>query len=104
MALYIGVVGKLFLVVLAFAVLVYVTLRLLQKRRARKANGGRRPAAPKPFVAPDDDPNFLRDIERRRRRERGKQPKPDKGDPGKGSTEPDDGPDDPPTAGDPAPR
>jgi len=65
-------VGKALLVVILFALVVYGALRLLELRRGRRSGGGApiRPAAPpRRPLAPDDDPNFLRDLEQRRRRE-----------------------------------
>jgi hypothetical protein len=77
-------VGKALLVVILFALVVYGVLRLLERRRSRRTRGGPvRPAPPRRPLAPDDDPNFLRDLEQRRRREqhereqRGDKPKPD---------------------------
>ena len=62
--------GKALLVVILFALVVYGVLRLLELRRARRSGGGPvRPAPPRRPLAPDDDPNFLRDLEQRRRRE-----------------------------------
>lgn len=76
--------GKALLVIIVFALVVYGALRLLELRRARRVPGGAptRPAPPRRPLAPDDDPDFLRDLEQRRRRERherdqrGDQPKP----------------------------
>jgi hypothetical protein len=73
-------VGKAVLLVALFALVVYGVLRLLELRRAR-----RRPPPPtrptRRAVAPDDDPDFLRDLERKRRREQRDAPK-DEPDPG----------------------
>ena len=68
-------VGKFLLVIVVFAALVYTFFWLIERRRA----GGRpkRPASRAPrsrTVAPDDDEDFLRDLNRRFRR-------PDKGHP-----------------------
>jgi hypothetical protein len=86
-------VGKFLLAVALFAVLVYGLFWLLERRK-RKAVRGRPVTPPKRVVAPDDDEDFLREIERRRRREarEGKGEEPDK---------PDGGPTDPgtPTSG-----
>jgi hypothetical protein len=63
-------VGKALLVVILFALVVYGVLRLLERRRAGLTGRGPvRPAPPRRPLAPDDDPNFLRDLEQRRRRE-----------------------------------
>jgi hypothetical protein len=51
---------KLLLVVLVFAVVVYAAMRFLQRRGGAPGTGARRPAKPLP---PDDDPNFLRDLD-----------------------------------------
>lgn len=60
--------GKAVLLVALFALVVYGLLRLLEIRRAR-----RRPAPPsrptRRSLAPDDDVEFLRDLEQKRRRE-----------------------------------
>ena len=65
--------GKAVLIVALFALLVYGVLVLLERYRGRRTNRGRSGRAPSPppgrMVAPDDDPDFLRDLERRRRRE-----------------------------------
>lgn len=66
--------GKALLVVAILAVVIYLTIRLAEKRRGIPAR--RRPGPtlqpPRRAVAPDDDPEFLRDLERRRRREKKK--------------------------------
>jgi hypothetical protein len=73
-------VGKAVLLVALFALLLYGVLRLVELRRAR-----RRPQPPtrptRRVVAPDDDPDFLRDLEHKRRREQRDAPK-DEPDPG----------------------
>lgn len=66
---YIGGV-KFLLVVLVLAVAIYLVVRLLEKRRGR--GGGfnarlRPPPRPNRPIGPDDDPEFLRDLNRRRR-------------------------------------
>lgn len=68
--------GKAFLVVALFAVVVYLTLRLLE-RRSRPPRPTVPPGRP---LAPDDDPAFLRDLEQRRRRELRERDKPEPGD------------------------
>ena len=60
--------GKAILLVALFALVVYGALRLLEVRRA-----WRRPPPPtrpvRRSIAPDDDPDFLRNLEQKRRRE-----------------------------------
>jgi hypothetical protein len=61
-------VGKAVLLVALFALVVYGVLRLLETRRARRRPGP--PSRPtRRSVAPDDDLDFLRDLEQKRRRE-----------------------------------
>jgi hypothetical protein len=70
-------VGKLLLVIVVLGVAIYLLVRLieLQASRRRKRGGGGgalgklRPAPPKPSgpIGPDDDPEFLRDLNRRKR-------------------------------------
>ncbi len=69
--------GKAILVVALFALVVYGTLRLLEIRRAR-----RRPSAPpkrpdRRAIAPDDDIDFLRNLEQERRRKKREHPEDD---------------------------
>ena len=59
------------LVVILMAVAVYLTVRLIQRRgimppsqRPGKSTPGK--SSPRP-VSPDDDPEFLRDLDRKRR-------------------------------------
>ena len=47
------------------AVVIYAVVRMLL---ARGGGPGRTPAKPTRPIAPDDDPEFLRDLDRRRRR------------------------------------
>ena len=60
------------LVVVMFALLVYGALRMLDGRRAGGSVGqGKSKRSPRPqrrVVAPDDDEDFLRGLDRRRRR------------------------------------
>lgn len=69
-----------FLLVVAFvAILTYLAIRLLQRRLPGGASqGARRPLPgprPKPrMVAPDDDEDFLRDLERKRKRKHPEDP------------------------------
>jgi hypothetical protein len=61
-------VGKALLVTALFAVLVYAAFRLVEIRRRRR--GPLPPTRPlRRALGPDDDPDFLRDLEQRRRRE-----------------------------------
>lgn len=57
---------KLLLVVILFGVAVYLTVRLLQ-RRGIAPQPPRRPQPPPRVMGPDDDPDFLRDLDRKRR-------------------------------------
>jgi hypothetical protein len=74
-------VGKLLLVILVLGVAIYLTVRLIEKRRGRGGGGGsldkllRPKPPPNRPMGPDDDPDFLRDLNRRRP----KRPKPDEG-------------------------
>ncbi|MBC9732977.1 hypothetical protein IBJ60_07045 [Nocardioides sp. zg-578] len=66
------------LVVVLFALVTYLAVRLIERRgtppiaRGRGGGGGRggrsgaRPPEPRP-LGPDDDPDFLRDLDRKRR-------------------------------------
>ena len=57
---------KLLLVVILVAVAIYLVTRAIQQRGLRPAPS-RRPAAPPRVLGPDDDPDFLRDLDRRRK-------------------------------------
>ena len=59
---------KFLLVVILIAVAVYLTTRAIQRRGIAPAPKPR-PGAPEPprFVGPDDDPDFLRDLDRKRK-------------------------------------
>lgn len=60
---------KVLLVVLLLGALTYGLIRVLERRGIARRPGGRRQAPrprPRP-VAPDDDPDFLRDLDRKRR-------------------------------------
>jgi len=62
-------VGKFLLVIILFAGVVYAAFWLLERRRAGVRRTRPRPASPQPrTVAPDDDEDFLRELNRRRRR------------------------------------
>ncbi len=63
MATYSGGVLKFLVVVILFAVIVYLTVKAIE-RRGVAPQPKRPPARP---VAPDDDPEFLRDLERKRK-------------------------------------
>ncbi len=56
----------LFVLILA-AVAIYLLVRMAQERRGPSAAPRRRPQPPR-IVAPDDDEDFLRDLDRKRRR------------------------------------
>ncbi len=67
--------GKVLLVVILFAAVTYLIVRAMQQRGNKPV--ARRPSIsdllPKPparGVAPDDDEEFLRDLERKRRRKK----------------------------------
>jgi len=63
---------KLLVVVLVFATVTYLVARALQERgqggrpSIPRPKGPRRPSAPPRPVAPDDDEDFLRDLDRKR--------------------------------------
>ena len=61
--------GKAVLLVALFALVVYGVLRLLEIRRARRRPGLPPSRPTRRSVAPDDDLDFLRDLEQKRRRE-----------------------------------
>lgn len=66
---YIGGV-KFLLVFLVLAVTIYLVVRLLERRGGRGGSNGARlrpPPRPNRPIGPDDDPDFLRDLNRRRR-------------------------------------
>jgi hypothetical protein len=60
---------KFLLVVILIAVAVYLTTRAIQKRGIAPAPPRRPRTKPQPprFIGPDDDPEFLRDLDRKRR-------------------------------------
>ncbi|GAA4362195.1 hypothetical protein [Nocardioides caricicola] len=53
------------LVVILIAVAVYFTVRVIQRRGVAPAP--RRPKPPPRVMGPDDDPDFLRDLDRKRK-------------------------------------
>ena len=61
---------KFLLVLLFLAVAIYVLVRLLEQRSGRGGSFGanlrRPPSRPSGPIGPDDDPEFLRDLNRRR--------------------------------------
>lgn len=63
---YPGGVLKLLLVVILVAVVIYLATRAIQRRGIAPAPT-RRPTQQRRIIAPDDDPEFLRDLERKRR-------------------------------------
>jgi hypothetical protein len=71
-------VGKVLFVVLLFGAVVYAFFWYLE-RRGQRPSPARPTASPRRVVAPDDDEDFLRELERRRRRaaREGKAEKPD---------------------------
>jgi hypothetical protein len=77
--------GKAVLIVALIALVIYALLRLWEKRKAaRQPRPPQHPQAPgsRRVIAPDDDADFLRDLERKRRREkRGEKPKGKHGEP-----------------------
>ena len=56
---------KLLLVVILIAIAVYFTVRALDRRGITPAP--RRPQQPPRVLGPDDDPDFLRDLDRKRK-------------------------------------
>jgi hypothetical protein len=53
---------KFLLIVILIAVAIYLTIRVVQRRGVLPPQG----PEPRP-ISPDDDPDFLRDLDRRRR-------------------------------------
>ncbi|WP_204163692.1 hypothetical protein [Nocardioides solisilvae] len=60
---------KILIVVLLVALAIYAVTRLLEKRGRGNRPGPRPRQAPPRVMGPDDDPDFLRDLERKRRRQ-----------------------------------
>jgi hypothetical protein len=60
---------KFLLLVVLIAVAVYLTTRAIQKRGIAPAPPRRPRPKPQPprFIGPDDDPDFLRDLDRKRK-------------------------------------
>jgi hypothetical protein len=75
-------VGKFLLVAIVFAAIVYCVFWLIERRRSggSPARRPRKPLPPtRPALAPDDDEDFLRDLNRRNRRRKRDQDKPGDG-------------------------
>ena len=74
---------KFLLVIIIFAVVMYLAIRWMQDRGMGGPPAKRRPSRPpnRP-VAPDDDESFLRDLERKRRKQARDAKPPDQPDPG----------------------
>jgi hypothetical protein len=56
--------------VIVAGVLVYLLVRIIQRRGIAPASGRRAstpPLRPRRTIAPDDDPDFLRDLDRKRK-------------------------------------
>jgi len=64
---YIGGVLKFLLVVIVLAIAVYLTVRVIQRRGLPR--GGQQQTPPRP-QGPDDDDEFLRELDRRKRHPR----------------------------------
>jgi hypothetical protein len=71
---YSGSVLKILIIVLLVAVTIYALARLADRRRGGSAPRPR-PEPPRP-VAPDDDPAFLRDLDRRHKKPQKDEPDP----------------------------
>lgn len=82
--------GKFLLVIAVFAALVYAVFWLIERRRGGGSRAKRRTSPPRPMPrmsAPDDDEDFLRDLNRRNRRKDRDNPSGDTG-PAAGSDPP----------------
>lgn len=66
--------GKILLVVLLLGVAIYLLVRVIERRGIAPRGGGGQTAGPRGPLGPDDDPDFLRDLDRRRRRRRPEPP------------------------------
>lgn len=67
---------KFLLVIIVLGVAIYALVRLIQRRRLSKSTGPGPEPGPREMrrpSSPDDDPDFLRDLERKRRRRQGDQ-------------------------------
>ncbi|MFZ2501218.1 MAG: hypothetical protein WAW88_00905 [Nocardioides sp.] len=58
---------RLLLVIVVVAIALYFAVRMMQGAGPRRGLGGARPRQPGRPIAPDDDPDFLRDLDRKRR-------------------------------------
>ena len=58
---------KFLLVVILFAVAVYLTCRVIQRRGIAPAPRRAQAQPPPRVMGPDDDPDFLRDLDRKRK-------------------------------------
>jgi hypothetical protein len=58
---------KVLLVVVLFAVATYYLIRVIERRGVARPVRRPRPRPPQRPVAPDDDEDFLRDLDRKRR-------------------------------------
>ena len=58
---------KVLLVVVLFAVATYLLIRVIERRGVARPVRRQAPRPPQRPVAPDDDEDFLRDLDRRRR-------------------------------------
>jgi hypothetical protein len=65
---------KFLLLVILIAVAVYLTVRAIQRRGIAPAP--RRRSPPPRVMGPDDDPDFLRDLDRQRKRKHPEDPEP----------------------------
>ena len=54
-------------VVAIFALLTYALVRVIERRGVARPSAQRKAPPPRP-TAPDDDPDFLRDLDRKRKR------------------------------------
>lgn len=58
---------KLLLVIALFALATYLLVRVIQRRGLLGPTQGRTQRPPRRMVAPDDDEDFLRDLDRKRK-------------------------------------
>jgi hypothetical protein len=64
------------LVVILIAVAVYLTVRVIQRRGVAPAPRRAKPSPPPRVMGPDDDPDFLRDLDRQRKKKHPEDPEP----------------------------
>jgi hypothetical protein len=62
------------LVVILVAIAVYLTVRVIQRRGIAPPSRRARPKPPPRVMGPDDDPDFLRDLDRKRKRKHPERP------------------------------